>query len=97
MVLDHVSLWSVSGMGLRCDLCSEVFLLKTSDVSIKPGSLRPMSITADAMYVCDLHPLRFSLTLDDTPGIIITLASVLMTPAIILSLNAVVSMNLYNS
>jgi hypothetical protein len=42
MTLDQVSLWSVSGMGLRCDLCSSTYLLTHSDVSIRPGSLRPM-------------------------------------------------------
>ena len=43
MIMDHVSLWSVSGMGLRCDLCSNVVLLTESDVSIKPGSLYVLS------------------------------------------------------
>ena len=38
MLLDRVSLWSVSGMGLRCDLCSGVFLVAESDVSIKHGT-----------------------------------------------------------
>ena len=41
MLLDRVSLWSVSGMGLRCDLCSGVFLVAESDVSIKPVRVQP--------------------------------------------------------
>ena len=48
--LANVSLWSVSGMGYRCDLCLGEYSLTDSDVSIKPGADRPMSITADAVH-----------------------------------------------
>ena len=50
MSLRNVSLWSVSGMGYRCDLCLGQYSLTDSDVSLKPNTDRPMSITADAVH-----------------------------------------------
>jgi hypothetical protein len=50
MALTNVTLWSVSGMGYRCDLCLGRYSLTDSDIAIKPGTDRPMSITADAVH-----------------------------------------------
>ena len=50
MALTNVTLWSVSGMGYRCDLCLGRYSLADSDIAIKPGTDRPMSITADAVH-----------------------------------------------
>jgi hypothetical protein len=50
MTVSNVSLYSTSGMGYRCDLCVGHYALLDSDVSIKPGTIRPLSITADATH-----------------------------------------------
>eukprot|EP01052_Picozoa_sp_SAG31_P016152 SAG31_NODE_1060_length_10111_cov_17.871354_4_plen_427_part_00 len=44
------TLWSISGMGYRADFCTQRYLLKDSHVELKPGTVRPMSITADATH-----------------------------------------------
>ena len=46
--VSSVRLLSVAGMGFRCDFCSDTYVLERSEVALKPGTLRPMSITADA-------------------------------------------------
>ncbi len=50
MSVINISIHSTSGMGFRCDLCKGDYVLRGSDVSIKPGTARPMSITADAVH-----------------------------------------------
>jgi hypothetical protein len=48
--LNDVTLLSCAGMGFRCDFCSGVASIRGSRVQIKPGTRRPMSITADATH-----------------------------------------------
>jgi hypothetical protein len=50
MTVSNVSLFSTSGMGYRCDLCSGHYALLDSTISLRPGTLRPLSITADAIH-----------------------------------------------
>jgi hypothetical protein len=50
MQVSGVSLWSVAGMGYRCDLCQGNYSLLDSSVEIRAGSARPMSVTADAVH-----------------------------------------------
>lgn len=48
--LQGVSLWACGGMGLRCDFCDGVFRIESSTVGKRPGTVRPMSTTADASH-----------------------------------------------
>jgi hypothetical protein len=48
--VEAVSLYSTAGMGFRADFCEGTYELVDSDVSIKPGTVRPMSTTADATH-----------------------------------------------
>ena len=40
--VEGVSLYSTSGMGFRADFCEGTYELIDSDVSLKPGTVRPM-------------------------------------------------------
>lgn len=48
--VEQVSLYSTAGMGFRADFCEGAYQLVDSDVSIKSGTARPMSTTADATH-----------------------------------------------
>lgn len=50
MRVENCTLYSVSGMGFRCDFCTGSYELIRSHVAIRPLSVRPMSITADATH-----------------------------------------------
>eukprot|EP00040_Diaphanoeca_grandis_P026224 m.146702 g.146702 ORF g.146702 m.146702 type:complete len:837 (+) comp30490_c0_seq2:212-2722(+) len=58
--LENLSLWGASGMGYRCDFCSNNYDLVNSQVAIKPKSVRPMSITADAIHFMHHGPGKIS-------------------------------------
>eukprot|EP00041_Stephanoeca_diplocostata_P036209 m.1309068 g.1309068 ORF g.1309068 m.1309068 type:complete len:831 (-) comp24823_c0_seq7:2074-4566(-) len=50
LTIRDTALWSVGGMGYRCDFCSGVFSMSDAAVELKPGTNRPMSTTADATH-----------------------------------------------
>lgn len=49
-ILKGISLWACGGMGLRCDFCEGLFRIESSSVGRRPGTVRPLSITADASH-----------------------------------------------
>lgn len=50
LTIERSTLWSVAGMGFRADFCDGRYSLLDSEVVIKPGTFRPMSITADGTH-----------------------------------------------
>eukprot|EP00730_Choanoeca_flexa_P007497 TRINITY_DN12341_c3_g2_i1.p1 TRINITY_DN12341_c3_g2~~TRINITY_DN12341_c3_g2_i1.p1 ORF type:complete len:800 (+),score=140.64 TRINITY_DN12341_c3_g2_i1:106-2505(+) len=50
LTVDNVALWSIAGMGYRCDFCHGNYTLRNSQIQQKPLTNRPMSITADGIH-----------------------------------------------